>query len=68
MISVLRLYHRSINALMLDQMWQHLEDGVDEIKKENIDANAMDKEEFDAKNGGHNAVSITKRGSRKMSE
>ena len=39
-------FHRNINTVMMEQMWQPLEDGVQAIQRANIDATEMDREKF----------------------
>ena len=42
-------YHESINPVMLDRMWGQIEDGVQTVSDQDIDARQMHKDEFDKK-------------------
>ena len=42
-------YHKSINTVMFHHMWQQIDDGVEDVSKQQIDVNGMDKDQFDNK-------------------
>ena len=42
-------YHESIHPVMLDRMWGQIDDGVQSVSQQEIDARKMRKDEFDKK-------------------